>query len=191
MERKHIFLIAGSVLLATALGIGIYLLVKKPGDEDKKDPEKDKGTSGGGKDEPGEENPPASNPGTGNTSSIQNGQVVPVFNDEKELKNPLSQLKDRQLYPKREWQGGWNYTNVRSSAKVNNESGWYDPFDNLLVTIGAGIPVGKVMSETTGVYNSYAYRWFKVKLNKKVGFWGTTDEGYVRADTVTFVPYSK
>lgn len=190
MERKHIFLIAGSVLLATALGIGIYLLVKKPTDEDKKDPEKDPGGSGGNKEEPTSKNPPQSNPGTTNTSSIQNGQVVPVFNDEKELKNAFSQLKDRQLYPKREWQGGWNYANVRTSAEVNTESAWYDPFDNLLVTIGAGNPIGKVMSETTGVYNSYAYRWFKVKLNKKVGFWGK-DEGFVRADTVTFVPYSK
>lgn len=192
MERKHIFLIVGSVLVLTALGIGLYMLTKKPDDGDKKDQEKDKDGSGGGDDEPTTKNPPATNPETSNnTSSIQNGQVVPIFNDEKELKNSLEQLKVTQLYPKREWQGGWDYTNVRSSAEVNTDQGWYDPFDNLLTTIGAGTPIGKVISKTTGVYNSYAYTWFKVKLNKKVGFWGNIDEGFVRADTVTFVPYTK
>lgn len=190
MERKHIFLIAGSVLLATAIGIGIYLLVKKNADEDKQNPEKNTDSSGSSPNEQQAEKAPSANSSI-NTSSIQNGQVVPVFNEEGELKNSLEQLKDRQLYPKREWQGGWNYTNVRSSAEVNTESAWYDPFDNLLTTIGAGTPIGKVINKTTGVFNSYAYTWFKVKLNKKVGFWGTTDEGFVRADTVTFVPYSK
>jgi hypothetical protein len=188
IERKHIFLIGGAVLLLTAIGIGIYLIVKEPSDKKEEEP-KDKG---GDKEPPETENPPANtNPSSTNTSSIQNGQVVPVFNEENELKNSISQLKDKQLYPKRKWQGGSDYANVRSSAEVNTESAWYDPFDNLLTTIGAGTPIGKVMSETTGVYNSYAYRWFKVKLNKKVGFWGTTDEGFVRADTVTFVPYTK
>ncbi len=193
LDRKHIFLIAGSVLLLTAIGIGIYLIVKKPSDEDNKD-EKD-GDNGGGNDS-GNNNDPktepsvTTNPTPTNTSSIQNGKVVPIFNEENELKNGLSQLKNRQLYPKRAWQGGWDYTNVRSTASVNTESAWYDPFDNLLTTIGAGTPIGKVISETTGVYNSHPYRWFKVKLNKPVGFWGT-EEGFVRADTVTFVPYAK
>lgn len=191
MERKHIFLIAGSVLILTALGIGIYLLVKKPDDE-KKDEDKDKDKDGSGDegDKSETDNPPTSKPTANNTNSIQNGQVVPIFNEEGELKNVASQLKDRQLYPKRKWQGGYDYANVRSSAEVNTESAWYDPFDNLLTTIGAGTPIGKVVSETTGVYNSYAYRWFKVKLNKPVGFWGNTYDGYVRADTVTFVPYT-
>lgn len=197
MERKNIFfLIAGSALILTALGIGIYLLVKNPDDE-KKDEEKDKGGSGDGNNEPKPQNPPSNNPApinnpapANNTSSIQNGQVVPIFNEEGELKNSLSQLKDRQLYPKRKWQGGWDYANIRSSAEVNTESAWYDPFDNLLTTIGAGTPIGKVTGETTGVYNSYAYRWFKVRLNKPVGFWGTTYDAYVRADNVTFVAYT-
>lgn len=193
LERKHIFIIAGSILLLTALGIGIYLMVRKPDSDDKDEKNKDQGggDGSGNDDEPTTEPPPEKNPAPTNQSSIQNGKVVPIFNEENELKNSLSQLKDRQLYPKREWQGGWGYTNVRSSAEVNTESAWYDPFDNLLTTIGEGTPIGKVISETTGVYNSHPYRWFKVKLNKKVGFWGTTEEGYVRADTVTFVPYAK
>lgn len=193
LERKYIFLIAGSVLLATAIGIGIYLMVKKPSDKDEKaenNQDKGGGNDSGNDNDPTVEPPPSTNPHPTGTSSIQNGQVVPVFNEENELKNSLEQLKDRQLYPKRKWQGGSDYANVRSSAEVNTESAWYDPFDNLLTTIGAGTPIGKVISKTTGVYNSYAYTWFKVKLNKKVGFWGTTDEGFVRADTVTFVPYT-
>jgi hypothetical protein len=193
LERKHIFLIGGAVLLLTAIGIGIYLVVSKPSDKDDKPEDKKKG----GDDAPPETtNPPADSggnttPAPNNTNSIQNGQVVPIFNEENELKNGLSQLKSIQLYPKRQWQGGWDYTNVRSTAEVNTESAWYDPFDNLLTTIGAGTPIGKVISETTGLYNSHPYRWFKVKLNKKVGFWGTTEEGFVRADTVTFVPCTK
>ena len=194
LERKHIFLIGGAVLLLTAIGIGIYLIVNKPSDKDDK-AEKDNGNGGGNDngndDDPKTEPPATTNPAPNNTNSIQNGQVVPIFNEENELKNGLSQLKSIQLYPKRQWQGGWDYSNVRSTAEVNTESDWYDPFDNLFTTIGAGTPIGKVISETTGLYNSHPYRWFKVKLNKKVGFWGTTDEGFVRADTVTFVPYTK
>jgi hypothetical protein len=193
LDRKHIFLIAGSVLLITAIGIGIYLIVKKPSDEvnkDEKDGDNGGGNNSGNNNNPKTEPPITTNPTPTNTSSIQNGKVVPIFNEENELKNGFTQLKNRQLYPKRAWQGGWDYTNVRSTASVNTESAWYDPFDNLLTTIGAGTPIGKVISETTGVFNSHPYRWFKVKLNKPVGFWGT-EEGFVRADTVTFVPYAK
>lgn len=191
LDRKHIFLIAGSALLVTAIVIGIILITKKPSDKDDKEEnnkDKDGGNDSGNDNDPTVEPPPSTNP---NTSSIQNGQVVPIFNEENELKNDLSQLKETQLYPKRKWQGGSDYANIRSSAEVNTDQGWYDPFDNLLTTIGAGTPIGKVITKTTGLYNSYAYTWFKVKLNKKVGFWGTTDEGFVRADTVTFVPYTK
>lgn len=189
LERKHIFLIAGSILLLTAIGIGIYLIVNKP--SDKKDQGNENENGSGDDEDPKTEPPVPTNPSPAptNSSSIQNGMVVPIFNEENELKNSMEQLKGVMLYPKRAWQGGEDYTNVRSSAKVNTESAWYDPFDNLLTTIGAGTPIGRVISKTTGVYNSYAYTWFKVKLYKKVGFWGTTDEGYVRADTVTFVPF--
>lgn len=189
LERKHIFLIAGSALLVTAIVIGIYLIVRKPSDEKDESDEKEKGKGSGNENEDWTEQPLSSSPAPTNTSSIQNGQVVPIFNEENELKNSMEQLKGVLLYPKRKWQGGADYTNVRSSAEVNTESAWYDPFDNLLTTIGAGTPIGTVISKTTGVYNAYAYTWFKVKLNKKVGFWGNIDEGFVRADTVTFVPY--
>lgn len=190
LERKHIFLIAGSVLLATAIGIGLYLIFKKPSDDE---PEAEK--KKGGDDAPPEtKTPPPPNTGgnatttNANASSIQNGQVVPIFDEENQLKNSVSELQKTTLYPKRQWQGGSDYANIRTSAHVNTESAWYDPFDNLLTTIGAGTPIGKVTSATTTVYNGFPYRWLKVKLSKPVGFWGT-EEGYVRADTVTFVPY--
>lgn len=188
LEKKHIFLIAGSVLILTAIGIGIYLMVRKPSNDDN-----DTGENGNGsasQEDPNTPPLPSSTPAPKNTNSIQDGKVVPIFNEENELKNGLSQLKNKVLYPKRAWQGGSDYANVRSSAEVNTESAWYDPFDNLLTTIGAGTPIGKVISETSGVYNSHPYRWFKVKLSKPVGFWGT-EEGFVRGDTVTFVPYPK
>ncbi|MNU67062.1 hypothetical protein D3C71_563930 [compost metagenome] len=193
LDRKHIFLIAGSALLVTAIVIGIILITKKPSDkDDKEENNKDKegGDDSGNDNDPTVEPPPSTNPNPTNTSSIQNGQVVPVFNEENELDNSMEQLKGVLLYPKRKWQGGSDYANIRSSAEVNTDQGWYDPFDNLLTTIGSGTPIGKVITSTTGLYNSYAYTWFKVKLNKKVGFWGTTDEGFVRADTVTFVPFT-
>lgn len=190
LERKHIFLIAGSVLLATAIGIGLYLIFKKPS-EDEPEAEKKKG----GDDTPPEtKTPPPSNTGgnttttNANASSIQNGQVVPIFDEENQLKNSVAELQKTTLYPKRQWQGGSDYANIRTSAHVNTASAWYDPFSNLLTTIGAGTPIGKVTTATTTVYNGFPYRWLKVKLSKPVGFWGT-DEGYVRADTVTFVPY--
>lgn len=190
LERKHIFLIAGSVLLATAIGIGLYMIFNKPSEDKPKD-EKDKG---GDNTPPDSKTPPPSNTGgntttnSSNASSIQNGQVVPIFDEENQLKNSVDQLKEATLYPKRQWQGGSDYANIRTSAEVNTESAWYDPFDNLLTTIGAGTPIGKVTSATTTVYNGFPYRWLKVKLNKPIGFWAI-DVGYVRADTVTFVPY--
>lgn len=188
LDRKYIFLIVGSALLLSAIGVGIYLLTKPKAKDD--DPEKRK-------EDEKKENGNGSNPSGGNnnpntpviTPSIP-GKVSPKFNAENELSNPYPQLKDRVLYPKRKAMGGWDYTNVRSSPEVNTESAWYDPFDNLITTINAGNPIGKVIGEQAGVYNDYSYRWFKVRLIKKVGFWNT-EEGYVRADTVTFAPYDK
>lgn len=192
LEQKHILLIVGAVLIATAIGVGIYLLVRK---DDKPDETKDNpppGDNSGGSQgnangsQPGNAPSSYTPPPTVNTS----GKVVPIYNEEKELDNPFSQLRGRVLYPKRKSAGGWDYANVRTSAEVNTEQAWYDPFDNLLTTINSGTPIGRVLEEVAGVYNGYSYRWFKVDLIKSVGFWGTKT-GYVRGDTVTFVPYDK
>jgi hypothetical protein len=194
LEKKHIVLIVGSVLLVTAIGIGLYLIFRDDPDKDdstdpKDDPKdtKDVPPSGGTNEQSSTGNQSNS---TSSQSSIQNGKVVPIFNEENELANPISQLKGRVLYPKRKYLGGWDYANVRTTADVNTDQGWWDFRDNLLTTINAGTPIGKVLGSTSGLYNSYSYTWFKVKLFKEIGFL-ETDEGYVRADTVTFVPYTK
>lgn len=188
LEERHIILIVSGTLLLTAAGVGLYLLFR---DKDTSKDEKKKSTDKGDKPTSTVKEPPAGNYNQSSSTSTQTaGKVSPRFNEENELINPLTELKGRLIYPKRKYLGGWDYTNVRSSAEVNTESAWYDPFDNLLTTIGAGTPVGKIMSSTTGLFNNHPYRWFKVKLLKEVGAWGT-DEGYVRADTVTFIPYSK
>lgn len=180
MDRqvKIILIIAGSVVVATGIGFGIYFLVKKnsednTGAEDELNPYVSGGANTGGIETPS---------GTGNTGYMP--LISPSFNSEGELSNSMVQLKGRILYPKTKADGGADYANVRSSAEVNTDQGWWDT-GNKITTIYKGSGIGKVLSETTSVLNGYPYRWFKVKLNASVG--GYT-EGYVRADTVTFNP---
>lgn len=190
LEQKHIILIVGSVLVLTAIGVGIYLLTRNRDEKNSEETANEGDVKNG----------PIGGPAGGNTTppgaTIDPGKVIPQFNDENELKNPLSQLKGKVLYPKRKYLGGWDYTNVRSSTEVNTNQGWWDGYDNLITTINAGTPIGYVEGEATGVHNSYSYRWFKVKLIKPVTkisaftFWRYS-EGYVRADTVTFIAYDK
>lgn len=122
---------------------------------------------------------------------VDDGLTRPTFNAENELSNSIGQLKGRYLYPKRKEQGGWGYANIRTSTEVNNDTGfWTDGIDNLITTINSGTPIGKVLSEKSGLYNGYSYRWFKVKLYKPIGGWFSDyTEGFVRADTVTIKAY--
>lgn len=189
LEKKHILWIVGGVVLLAAVGIGIYLITR-PGDEEKANEKGDEGHNN-----PAGSNPkvtePAAKPAPTGSNTYPVGRIAPVYNEEGELKNEISDLKNVLLYPKRQSAGGWGYANVRSSAEVNNDTGWFfDGVDNLITTINSGTPIGRVIEETAGVYNNYSYRWFKVKLTKPVGFWGT-EIGYVRGDTVTFIPYDK
>src|SRR5690606_7584432 len=123
MEKrtKIILLAIGGVLVAGSIGLGIYFLVKKNREE-----------SDNGDINPYVGSTQKSNGGSTNTTNSvstqsqvietdNSGLVTPTFNSENELSNPLSQLKDRYLYPKRKAQGGWDYANVRSSAEVNND----------------------------------------------------------------------
>ena len=196
MKRNHkiALIITGSVLIVTGLGIAIYHLTKSDDSESEENSDVNpyvgsqnvgatqSQSSGSGSDE-----------STINTdSSWSNDLIEPTFNIEGELSNSPHQLKDRYLYPKRTSSGGWGYSNVRSSAEVNNDQGWWDGSDNLITTINSGTPIGRVISETTGVYNGYSYRWFKVKLARPTGGWFTPyTEGYVRADTVTIKAYQR
>lgn len=177
MERqtKIILIVSGSLVFATALGIGIYYIVKKNSGSDS--PENDTNPFL----EVGQTNP------VEQSSNINNDYqplIAPRFNAENELSNSIIQLRGQKLYPKDKATGGWDYTNVRSSAEVNTDQGWWDT-GNKIVTIYKGNSIGTVISDTTTVLNGYSYRWFKVSLTSKVGDHST---GFVRADTVTFKP---
>ena len=188
MEKttKIALLITGSVIVAGGVAVGLYFLLRKPKTDDNRFAENRTGATSKKQNDSGDK---ANSQNTDTTTT--SNEVVPKFNGENELSNPLSQLRDRVLYPKREHIGGWGYSNVRSSAQVNTNQGWWDGVDNLITTINSGIPIGRVLSETTGLFNGYPYRWFKVQLIKPVGgFWSKYTEGYVRADTVTFKPYT-
>lgn len=172
MERqtKIILIVSGSLVVATALGFGIYFLVTKNSE-----------------DEETETNPfiETDDSNTTNESNTDNGYqplIAPTFNTENELSNSMIQLRGKTLYSKEKATGGWDYTNVRSSAEVNTDQGWWDT-GNKITTIYKGNGIGKVISDTTGVHNGYSYRWFKVRLLTSVG---NHTEGYVRGDTVSF-----
>lgn len=194
MERQHkIFLIVtGAVLLAGIVGLAIYQLTKKD-DTNEEEPINDQGEIPKNNNTPSPvSNSDVSNPSPNQAPPADPNMVVPRFNVESELINPISELKDHVLYPKRVATGGWGYANVRSTPEVNTEQAWWDPFDNLLTTISSGTSIGRVISHETKVYNGYNYRWFKVKLTKPTGgVFSPYTEGYVRADTVTFKQYRK
>lgn len=194
MERttKIALLITGSIIIAGGIAVGLYFLLRKPKPEDEYKPASKTGGSSKGQNNSGNsDSQEQSTENSSNNTPSSSGQINPTFNVENELSNPFGELKGRVLYPKRETVGGWGYANVRTSAEVNTNQGWWDGKDNLITTINSGIPIGSVLSEKAGLFNGYSYRWFKVKLIKPVdGFWSDYTEGYVRADTVTFKPYT-
>lgn len=196
-QTKKIVLITSGIVLVCGITYGIYVFTKKRPAKNEADtagrsnrnPYYTTGSGSAGS------SSSSSNTSTSNTTppEIENINMVnPKFNEENELSNGYLQVKNHVLYPKRKEHGGWGYANIRSSTEVNTDQGWWDPSDNLITTINSGIPIGKVIGETSAIFNDYSYRWFKVKLNKPIlGFWSDTTEGYVRADTVTFKPYEK
>lgn len=190
-ETKIILLISGAVILVGAIGLGIYLHYAGKKEKEDKDKKGDGGNDPGNKDGNNTANDPTYTPPPNYNPPAVPGTVSPQYNSENELINDLSELKDRVLYPKRKEAGGMGYANIRSSAEVNTDRGWWDLSDNLLTTINSGTPIGKVTGETSGLFNGYSYRWFKVKLLQPVGFWGSTYDGFVRADTVTIKPYEQ
>ncbi|ASS50147.1 MAG: hypothetical protein A3D31_11305 [Candidatus Fluviicola riflensis] len=192
-NTKRILIISGVVLLLGGIGVGLYFLLKddKPSDEEgneNQDNESESNDNTGGSDK---------SSGNSNTTTtppkvVDPTMVVPKYSVENELSNNIGQLKGKMLYPKRKEIGGWGYTNVRATTEVNDSTNWfYDPISNLLTTINSGTPIGTVVSEKSGVYNGYSYRWFLVKLYKPVGWFDKVTAGYVRADTVTFKAYKK
>lgn len=198
-NKKIALIIGGIALLGTGIGLAIYFSnQKRKEEEEAKELEEAlaKDRSANSPIPQGNSAPTGWDAivavGQNNTSNPTiSDRVTPTFNRENELSNPYSEIKGQILYPKAKGEnGGFGFANIRTSAEVNNDRGWWDFSDNFLTKISAGTPIGKVVSEVTGTFNGYGYRWFKVWLMHKVGFWGTT-HGYVRGDNVTFKPYSK
>jgi hypothetical protein len=134
------------------------------------------------------------NTGLESQQSTKDNKVTPVRNLDKVLNNSFKEIKGVKLYPAKKSndpaQGhpyAEGFANIRTSPEVNNESAWYDPFDNLLGKVSAGSSIGTIISEQ---YDDMTpkMRWFKVKLSKKIG---GEQYGWVRGDNVTFVPFAK
>jgi hypothetical protein len=126
--------------------------------------------------------------------STKDNKITPVRNLDKVLNNSFAEIRGVKLYPAKKSndpaQGhpyAEGFANIRETPEVNNESAWYDPFDNLLGKVSAGSSIGTIISEQ---YDNMTpkMRWFKVKLTKKLGSW---EYAWVRGDNVTFVPFTK
>jgi hypothetical protein len=127
-------------------------------------------------------------------STQQSNKVIPLRNLDKVLNNTFNEIRGVKIYPARKSndpaQGhpyAEGFANIRETPEVNNESAWYDPFDNLLGKVSAGSSIGTIYSEQ---YDNMTpkMRWFKVKLTKKLD---GEQYGWVRGDNVTFVPFTK
>ena len=131
----------------------------------------------------------------GQSESVDKGSLIsPTRDINRAISNSFKDVKGIKIYPAKKSSnpieghiGAVGYANIRSSAEVNNESAWYDPFDNLLGKVSAGSPIGTIISEQYDNFDP-PLRWFKVKLSKAIG---SNKYGYVRADNVTFTPIKK
>lgn len=99
LDRKYIFFIVGLVLFVMVIGIGFYLILKKLFEDDFEEEKKK-----GGDDILLEIKILLLNIGGNiiiinvNVSSIQNGQVVFIFDEENQLKNVVVEFKKIILY---------------------------------------------------------------------------------------------
>jgi hypothetical protein len=125
----------------------------------------------------------------------ESNRISPKRNLDKVINNSFNEIKGVKLYPAKKSsdpiQGhpyAEGYVNVRTSPEVNTSQGWKDLWqDNLLGKISVGSSVGTIVSEQ---YDDMTpkMRWFKVKLTKKID---DNQYGWVRADNVTFYPFTK
>lgn len=132
--------------------------------------------------------------GTDSSNTQIGDTITPIRNVDRAINNKFSDIRGVNLYPAKKSNNSveghpfaLGYSNVREKPEVNNESAWYDPFDNLLGKVVAGQSLGKLVSER---YDNLepAMRWFLVKLTKPLDGW---TYGWVRADTVSFKPFKK
>jgi len=112
------------------------------------------------------------NEGLEGQQSSKDNNITPVRNLDRVLNNSFSEIKNVKLYPAKKSnnpaQGhpyAEGFANIRETPEVNNESAWYDPFDNLLGKVSAGSSIGTIISEQ---YDDMTpkMRWFNVKLTK-------------------------
>jgi hypothetical protein len=127
-------------------------------------------------------------------SKKEDDRIIPVRNLDKVVNNSFKEIKGVKLYPAKKSNNAIEghpyaegFANIRETPEVNNESAWYDPFDNLLGKVSAGSSIGTIVSEQ---YDNMTpkMRWFKVKLTKKID---GEQYGWVRGDNVTFQPIKK
>ena len=118
---------------------------------------------------------------------------TPVRNAEQDVINTLSDIKGKTLYPATKSDDAYKghpyalgYTNMRTSAEVNTDTGWTDFSDNFIGKISGSTPIGTITSEAYDNLNP-KHRWFKVKMSKACcGTFTDYKVAWVRADTVTF-----
>lgn len=134
--------------------------------------------------------------GQATTTTTSNTTISPIRNLDKVLNNPFSDIKGVLIYPAKKSndpaQGhpyAEGFANIRETPEVNNAQGWtYDlNITNLLGKVSAGSSIGTIISEQ---YDDLTpkMRWFKVKLTTKLD---GEQNGWVRGDNVTFVPFKK
>lgn len=183
---KITLIVAGSLAVAGGIGYAIYRSVKKK-KEQKEELEKELKET---------KELEEINKGLEGQQGTQKDadKVFPVRNLDKAINNSFNEIKGVKLYPAKKSsdpaQGhpyAEGFANIRTSPEVNNESAWYDPFDNILGKINAGSSIGTIVSEQ---YDDMTpkMRWFKVKLSKAID---GEQYGWVRGDVVTFQPFAK
>lgn len=118
---------------------------------------------------------------------------TPVRNAEQDVINTLGDIKGKVLYPASKSSDPYKghpyalgYTNMRTSAEVNNDTGWTDFSDNFIGKITSPTKIGTITGESYDNLNP-KHRWFKVKMSKPCcGTFSDYTTAWVRADTVTF-----
>lgn len=171
MTKKTVLIVGGVALGLGAVAVASVVLINRRKEKlDQKAAENEFGQS------------ELSQP-SGNEPKPNPSVVVPEFNRNNELSNPLNQLMGKTLYPK-------TTANIRSEARVNNGM-----INNILTTIKSpNTAIGKVIGDELGQENP-PMRWFAVELKEpiKVYYWAglipmwtTHTKAFVRADVVTF-----
>ena len=175
----------GSLALAGGIGFGIYRLVQKRKRE-REEVERELQEI---------QDLEEINEGLEGQQETQGDKISPARNLDKSINNPFNKIKGTMIYPAIKSNNpieghpyASGYANIRSSAEVNDSQGWQDLWqDNIIGKIPSGIAIGTIIGEQ---YDDMTpkMRWFKVKLSKKLE---GEKYGWVRADVVTFKPFTK